>query len=411
MSRIQVRNGAGNIKASIQLPASKSISNRLLMIKALCSESFEIENLSQSDDTRVLQDCIENLDKVELFDVNDAATPFRFLTALLAIMPNSYTLTGSKQLMKRPVSNLVNALNKLGADITYAAKKYHPPLIIKGAKFSSRIVTIDAGISSQFISALLLIAPALPKGIILKLSGNIASKPYINMTLKMMEYFGVNYVWEQNKITIEKQEYKPRKFVVEADWSAAVFWYQIVALSKNTEIELIGLKQYSLQGDASVAGLFDKLGVRTSFLPDSVLLTKKETPAVVLIKDFFHTPDLFPPAVSTCAGLNIPFRFTGLKNLLIKESDRVLSMVTELAKFGYYFNYDKDADVLVYDGNKGAFPDADINCNSYNDHRIAMSLAPMSLLNCTVNLTDSECISKSYPDYYNDLSKAGFSIK
>jgi len=411
MSGIKVQNSTGIIKISPDLPASKSISNRLLLIRALCKENIEIENLSTADDTVILQKCTENLYQEEVFDVNDAGTAFRFLTALFAITPGVRTLTGSKRMQKRPVGDLVKALQKMGADITFTAKKNYPPLRINGKKFSENKVSINAGISSQFISALLLIAPELPNGLQLKLSGEIASEPYINMTLKVMEQFGITHKWKHNQIIIEKQPYIPGNFEMEADWSAAAFWYQIVALSKNAEVELPGLKQESLQGDAIVAQIFDKLGVRTSYLSDSVLLTKKETSCVVLSYDFLSTPDLFPAVMATCAGLNIPFRFTGLKNLAIKESDRDLAMINELAKFGYYFNYEKEEGSLVYDGNRGNYPDKEINCNSYNDHRIAMSLAPMSLLHFKIDMEGHECVSKSYPGYFEDLKKAGFSIE
>ncbi|MEI6851637.1 MAG: 3-phosphoshikimate 1-carboxyvinyltransferase [Bacteroidota bacterium] len=410
MSGIQIRMGSTGIKTSVDLPASKSISNRLLLIKALCKESFTIDNLSLSDDTLILQRCIENLTEEEVFDVGDAGTAFRFLTALFAITPGKRTLTGSKRMLKRPVGDLVKALNKLGADISYAAKNNHPPLIINGAILSGSKTTIRAGISSQFISALLLIAPQLPQGLQLKLLGDIASKPYISMTLKMMEHFGVSSLWKWKTIEVAKQAFQPRNFVVEADWSAAAFWYQMVAFSKVAEVELKGLSRNSLQGDAIVADIYDKLGVKTSYLDDSVLLSRKESQSMVITHDFFLTPDLFPPVMATCAGLKIPFRFTGLQNLVIKESDRVSAMISELAKFGYYFNYDKQESSLVYDGNKGSFDDAEVVCDSHNDHRIAMSLAPMAMIHCRVNLNDSECVSKSYPSYFDDLKKAGFRI-
>jgi 3-phosphoshikimate 1-carboxyvinyltransferase len=411
MSVVHIRSHSGNCKAEIHLPASKSISNRLMLIKALCKEEFEIENISHSDDTRILRRCIENISEDEVFDVSDAGTAFRFLTALFAITPGTRKLTGSKQMLKRPMGILVLALRRLGADITVVGKKNHPPLIITGTELTKRITTINASMSSQFVSALLLIAPTLPKGLKIKLTGSIASKPYISMTLNMMEHFGVTYQWKENTITIMKQSYQPRKFTVEADWSAAAFWYQIVALSRHAEVELLGLTQDYIQGDKAIADIFDKLGVKTSFLANSVLLTKKEMHGVVLTNDFFLTPDLFPPVMAGCVGLNIPFHLTGLQNLVIKESDRVMAMITELAKFGYYFDYDKGEGSLVYDGNKGKLSDEVVICDSHVDHRIAMSLAPMALIHGKVDLTNSECVSKSYPAYFGDLIKAGFSIE
>jgi 3-phosphoshikimate 1-carboxyvinyltransferase len=210
MSVVTIRSHSGNCKAEISLPASKSISNRLMLIKALCHEDLEIENLSTSDDTRILTQCLEDIYSEEVFDVGDAGTAFRFLTAMFAITPGTRTLTGSKQMMKRPVGDLVKALKALGADITYTDNKNHPPLIIKGRELTKRKSDIRASISSQYISALLLIAPRLPQGLELKMAGNVASKPYITMTLKMMEHFGIRYRWKWKTITIEKQLYRPK---------------------------------------------------------------------------------------------------------------------------------------------------------------------------------------------------------
>ena len=410
MSGIQIRMGSTGIKASVDLPASKSISNRLLLIKALCRDNFTIKNLSVSDDTLILKQCIKKLAKAEVFDVGDAGTAFRFLTALFAITPGKRLLIGSERMSKRPVLEMVKALRALGAKIRYTETKGFPPLLITGTKFKYYDTTVKASISSQYISSLLLIGPCLNNGLVLTLEGEIASRPYIDMTLKLMESFGVKSRWENNIITIAKQDYQPHNYVVQDDWSAAAFWYQIVAFSEVASVELSGLPKDNLQGDAIVADIYDKLGVKTSYLADSILLTRKENRAMVLTNDFFLTPDLFPPVMATCAGLKIPFRFTGLQNLVIKESDRVLAMITELAKFGYYFNYDKQEGSLVYDGNKGNYDDAEVVCDSHNDHRIAMSLAPMAMIHCRVNLNDSECVSKSYPAYFDDLQKAGFKV-
>lgn len=397
-------------KAIIDLPASKSISNRLLIIKALCPDNFTIENLSVADDTVVLKQCIENITRQKEFNTGDGGTPFRFLTALFAITPGTRMLTGSERMMKRPVSVLVNALNELGANISYANKTFRPPLIIKGTKLTKHKITIAADVSSQFISALLLIAPHLPKGLLVKLMSPIASEPYINMTLKLMEQFGINYTREGKHIQISRQAYCGRNYVVEADWSAAAFWYQIVALSRSAEVELRGTMQDSLQGDVAVAPIFDKLGVKTSYLGNSTLLTKKELSAVAVTYDFFTTPDLFPPVMATCVAMNLPFHFTGLQNLIVKESDRVFSMISEMAKFGYYFDYNKAEGSLVYDGNPGTEAETPLVCDTHQDHRIAMALAPFSLISKGVSLNETACVSKSYPSYFTDLKKAGFLI-
>jgi 3-phosphoshikimate 1-carboxyvinyltransferase len=412
MQSTTVSSGPESVTASVGLPASKSISNRLLLIKALCDQNIEIENLSQSNDTVVLQSCIDNMLEAEIFDVNDTGTAFRFLTALFAITPGKRTITGSARMKQRPVGDLVKSLIDSGADISYANQEGYPPLIIRGTSLANQKVSMNAGISSQFISALLLIAPTLQNGLELTLDGNVASKPYIEMTLKLMKHFGIQYQWDQNIIKVEKQLYHAKAYKVEADWSAASFWCLIAALSKNTHIELMGLTKDSLQGDSIVAEIFEKLGVHSSFQQNSVLLTKneKDLPKEFTF-DFFHYPDLFPPVMAACAGLNIPFHFTGLQNLKIKESDRVASMIEELEKFGFTFDYSSESGLLTFKGDKGkSLEIKEIRCNSHNDHRIAMSLAPLSLLNVPVTIEDSDCVAKSYPSYFSDLITAGFKI-
>ena len=225
-----------------------------------------------------------------------------------------------------------------------------------------------------------------------------------------MHQFGIEYSWKENIIKIEKQNYIPLDFKVEPDWSAASFWYLIVALSGNAMVELSGLKRNSLQGDAVVAEIFEPLGVRTTFNNDSVILTKKDVSCKELLVDFFNTPDLFPPVMSACAGLQIPFRFTGLQNLKIKESDRIKAMITELMKFGYHFTYEQESGVLKFQEFKGFDGETEIICNPHNDHRIAMSIAPLAFLHHSVLITDSDCVSKSYPNYFTDLKSAGFNI-
>lgn len=398
-----------NIKANVSLPASKSISNRLLIIKHLCRDGFHIQNLSDSDDTKTLEACLQNIGHHDVFNAGDAGTPLRFLTALFSITPGTRILKGSERMHERPVGPLVEALKSLGAKITYLEKKGYPPLSITGKNIRGGKISVDAGISSQFISAILLIAPILPEGIIVKLRNNIASVSYIRMTLELMKHSGIESEWSNNIIKIKSQSYVNKNYIVEPDWSAAAFWYVFAALAEEAEIELSGLSKDSLQGDLYAAEIFGKLGVKTTFLPNSVMLTKKCVITDLLDIDFFETPDLLPAVLTAAAALKFPFHFSGLCNLSIKESNRVDAMLTELGKFGYRFRFVNNDELFFEDFT--VTPEKEIICDSHNDHRIVMSLAPLALTGKTVIIKNAACISKSYPGYFKELKNAGFSVE
>lgn len=407
MQNVRINIGPQKIETRVSLPASKSLSNRLLIIRALCDDGFAIENLSDADDTKILEQCLQQIHEYRIFSVQDAGTALRFLTAVFAITHGNRLLTGTPRLLERPVGPLVDALNRLGAKIHYFDKKGFPPLVINGSEIRGGKVAVDAGISSQFVSALLLIAPALPEGLEISLKNAVASAPYIRMTLGLMNYFGVVTAWNDDLIKIEPQKYKAKDIFVEADWSAAAFWYEIAALAEDAEIELIGLNEHSLQGDAVVADVFSKLGVQTTLLPDAIKLTKCPVESGLQEFDFFENPDMFPAVIATCVGSGISCRFTGLQNLAIKESDRVTAMLTELEKFGYRFRRDVDGS-LMSENSKQIKISQIINCNSYNDHRIAMALSPLSLKGFTLNIDNASCVAKSYPSYFEDIKNAGF---
>lgn len=407
MQNVQISIGSKKIKTHVSLPASKSLSNRLLIIRALCDDGFTIENLADADDTKILEQCLQKIHEYRIFSVQDAGTALRFLTAVFAITHGNRLLTGTPRLLERPVGPLVDALNRLGAKIHYFDKKGFPPLVINGSEIRGGKVAVDAGMSSQFVSALLLIAPALPEGLEISLKNAVASAPYIRMTLGLMNYFGVVSTWNDDLIKIEPQKYKAKNIFVEADWSAAAFWYEMAALAEDAEIELIGLNEHSLQGDAAMAGVFSKLGVQTTVLPGSIKLTKCPVESGLQEFDFFENPDLFPAIITTCAASCISCRFTGLQNLVIKESDRVTSMLTELEKFGYHFRWEVDGG-LISENCNGQKITQTVSCNSYNDHRIAMALSPLSLKGFTLNIDNASCIAKSYPSYFEDIKNAGF---
>ena len=372
------------VVCEITLPSSKSISNRLLIIQALCKENFTIENLSNSDDAKVLKKALNSTEKT--IDIGAAGTSFRFLTAYLATLNNQeFLLTGSERMKQRPIKKLVNVLINMGAEIEYLEQYGFPPLKIKGQKLKGNNITIDASVSSQFISAILLIAPTLTNGISLTITGDIVSKPYIKMTLSLMQEFGISHTWVGNEIEIKSQKYIAKNFCVEADWSAASFWFEIAALSKKCNIKLNGLQQNSIQGDIEVIALFNNLGVATTLENNSFILTKKESCNIPTTIDLINTPDLYQPLKCTLHALGLSPKINGLTTLKNKETDRVVAVETELEKL----NTSKIIE-------------------TYDDHRMAMSFAPLSLKYGNLEITNGDVISKSYPNFWKDLEKGSF---
>lgn len=395
------------LRASVQLPASKSISNRALILNALSYSPYDIQNLSDCDDTEVMVRAL-NSDSRD-FDIKAAGTAMRFLTAFLSKIVGEWTITGTERMKNRPIKLLVDALNSLGARIEYMEKEGYPPLRIFGSALQGGEISLAGGVSSQYISALLMIAPLMEKGLTLHLEGNIISRPYINLTLQLMEQFGVKATWNGQTIKILPQEYKPIRFTVESDWSAASYWYAIMALLKNAEIELLGLFKNSLQGDAAGAKLFAQLGVGTAFTDRGVVLKYNGNAVKKLIYNFVNEPDLAQTFVVTCVLLNIPFRFTGLQSLKIKETDRIEALKTELRKLGYLLTDSNDS-ILEWNGER-CEPEADPIIATYEDHRMAMAFAPAALvLPQGLKVADPEVVTKSYPAYWEDLRKAGFAL-
>ena len=395
------------LRASVQLPASKSISNRALILNALSYSPYDIQNLSDCDDTEVMVKAL-NSDSRD-FDIKAAGTAMRFLTAFLSKIVGEWTITGTERMKNRPIKLLVDALNSLGARIEYIEKEGYPPLRIFGSALQGGEISLAGGVSSQYISALLMIAPLMEKGLTLHLEGNIISRPYINLTLQLMEQFGVKAIWNGQTIKILPQEYKPIRFTVESDWSAASYWYSIMALSKNAEIELLGLFKNSLQGDAAGAKLFAQLGVGTTFTDRGVVLKYNGNAVKKLIYNFVNEPYLAQTFVVTCVLLNIPFRFTGLQSLKIKETDRIEALKTELRKLGYLLTDSNDS-ILEWNGER-CEPEADPIIATYEDHRMAMAFAPAALvLPKGLKVADPEVVTKSYPAYWEDLRKAGFAL-
>ena len=375
------------VECEIDLPASKSISNRLLIIQALCKQEFATTNLSDSLDTKSLQRALKAT--ATTIDVGAAGTSFRFLTAYLStLVGNRFILTGSNRMKERPIKELVNVLLELGVEIKYLEKLGFPPLEIIGTNIKENKVSIDGKISSQFISALLLIAPSLKNGIELTISGEIVSKPYIIMTLKLMKKFGIFHTWQEDTIKIKPQKYSPKDYDIEADWSAASFWYEIAALSSNCNIRLNGLTENSIQGDQKVTDLFENLGVQTIFKNGSIILTKKEENVISKEVNLINTPDLYQPFKCTLFSKNLTTKFLGLQTLKNKETNRIKAVEKELLKL----NTTK-------------------KITTYKDHRMAMSFAPLCLKYDTLQINDVDVVNKSYPNFWNDFKKGGFIIK
>lgn len=397
------------VNSNIILPSSKSISNRVLIINALGEGKIAPSNLSDCDDTKVMINALDNPD-APIIDIKAAGTAMRFLTAYLAVTPNSSKIiTGTERMQNRPISILVDALRDLGAEIQYANKEGFPPLKITGKIINNSTLTINGNTSSQYISALLMIGAVLPNGLRVKLQGEIISKPYINLTIELMKYYGATVSWEDdNTINVSHSPYISRTFYVESDWSAASYWYEIVSLANQAEVKLPLLFMKSYQGDSKVADIFNNLGVETIYKEKEIILRKSENIIDRLDYDFKEQPDLAQTFAVTCSLLNIPFCFTGLQSLKIKETDRIKALITEMKKLGYVIK-EKDDSVLFWDGERCCATNEAID--TYEDHRMALAFAPASLKIKDIRINQPEVVTKSYPHYWEDLKKAGFIIE
>lgn len=394
--------------ASVALPSSKSISNRVLIINALADGSHVPQNLSDCDDTRVMIKALKSSD--EVIDIMAAGTAMRFLTAYLSVTGGCRLITGTQRMRQRPIRILVDALRHLGAKIEYAGEEGFPPLRITGTKLRGGEITVAGNVSSQYISALLMIAPYLENGLTLKLEGEIVSRPYINLTLQLMRDFGAKALWTaEDVITVSPVHYTSVPFTVESDWSAASYWYQMVALSKKAEVELSGLFECSYQGDSEVKEIFRLLGVDTRFTDKGVVLAKAFPKTTFLEYDFVNQPDLAQTFVVTCALSGIPFRFTGLQSLKIKETDRIAALINEMGKLGYIIR-EQDNSVLYWEGEYAAPMQVPV-IDTYEDHRMALAFAPASLVVPEIVINNPQVVSKSYPGYWDDLKETGFVIK
>jgi 3-phosphoshikimate 1-carboxyvinyltransferase len=404
-----ISNKQKKISSSIELPASKSISNRILIINALCSNPFPTGNLSDSDDTQVLKKALFSNDKK--IDIGHAGTAMRFLTAFLSMIPGEWEVTGSERMKQRPIKILVDALNQLGAKIIYLEKEGYPPLKIYGSHLKGQIIELNGSVSSQYISALLMIAPAVENGLTLKITGNITSSSYIKLTLSIMSTFGIKYEWSRNKIIVPEQKYLPFKFKMEGDWSSASYWYQILAMATKGEIFIKNLNLNSIQGDARITEWFELFGITSTQKKHGVLISKsKEIKPDNLQLDFIENPDIAQTMSCLCVAKKIPFHFYGLKTLKIKETDRIYALKNELLKFGAKLNEPVTGE-LEWNGTSTPLPTEHTPViKTYNDHRMALSFAPLALAGKKIIIDNPTVVAKSYPLFWKDLQKAGFKI-
>ena len=393
-------------RGKLNITGSKSETNRLLLLQAFIP-GFKIKNKSNSEDSNLMSAALRS--KAEIINVNHAGTAMRFLTAYFSqIDGREIIITGSKRMQERPIKILVDALNSIGADISYEKKNGFPPLRIKGKKLEGGLITLPANISSQFISALIMLGPFVENGIKLKLTGEITSRAYIKMTLLLLERFGIKTKFEGQTIKVEFNN-SPKKIdqIVESDWSSASYIFSIVALSKESEISLKTFKPKSLQGDSVIQKIYKKLGVSSFFKGNDLLLKKVNSKLPKKIYyDLSNSPDIAQTITVTCFGLGIECELVGLHTLKFKETDRLFALYTELKKLG--------ANVIVTDKSLYLSSNSSYvnNCSiaTYDDHRMAMAFAPLSL-KIPLSIQNPSVVSKSYPDFWNDLIQLNFDVK
>lgn len=404
MHRILVKKQSGGIKEKIRLASSKSESNRALIINALSGFGGELQNLSSARDTQTMIRLLKSEDAVA--DVLDAGTTMRFLTAYFAITNQAKTMTGTPRMCERPIGILVDALKTIGCEIEYLGIEGYPPTQLKGfTNQKADEISIRGDVSSQYISALLMISPLLPNGLTINLLGEIGSIPYITMTIKQMEAFGVKVSadWDAKKLSVEPQTYKPTSYKIESDWSGASYWYSIVALAENddVEIELLGLKENSLQGDSVIVNIMSELGVKSTFTADGVLLQKIKA-SDTFEWDFTDCPDLAQTVAVVLVAKKIKGIFTGLESLKIKETDRVVALQNELAKIGG--TLEEVEAKTRYEVNSGESWTETPTFETYDDHRMAMAFAPLAMISDVI-IEEPGVVAKSYPSYWEDLGK------
>ena len=411
MKSIVISHPSKKIDTKIELTGSKSESNRALILQALSKGQVSVSNLSAATDTQTLQQILKTQLQIPNSELNvgPAGTAMRFLAAFLSLQAGEFVLTGTKRMQERPIGILVDALRTLGTPIEYTENEGFPPLQIKGPLVQkTNKISIQGNISSQYISALLLIAPSLPQGLTLQIEGELTSKPYVEMTLAMLAQAGIKHEWTDKIIRIEKQDFSSSIITIEPDWSAASYWYANAALAREAELFLPNLQIYSLQGDSKITELMANFGISSQFKNGGVALLKDGRKPIRKIFDLKDCPDLAQTLIVCCAAIGHDATFTGLETLKIKETNRIKALQTELAKLGVRL-IEKN---LTYklDCSERVLPEK-IQIETYDDHRMAMAFAPLALIIDEVEIQDPEVVNKSYPDFWKHLQQAGFEIK
>ncbi|HAW18718.1 MAG TPA: 3-phosphoshikimate 1-carboxyvinyltransferase [Flavobacteriales bacterium] len=397
--KFTLRTKSKSLKGNIILPASKSISNRVLIIQALTKTPFNINNLSTADDTVIMQKALDRNDMIT--DVGPAGTAMRFLTAYYAGQPGEKVLTGSERMKQRPISILVDALRSLGARITYLENEGFPPLHIEGRRLNGGHVKVAGNVSSQFITALLLIAPTLPQPLHIDIEGDPLSRPYIGMTKSLMESCGAQLSFEGNQIVVQPGRYRSKAYTVEQDWSSAAFWMSFATLARKVNFTLLGLTENSIQGDRAATAIFEKLGLKFQFNETGLGITKSEEIQDSTEWNFRNHPDLVQPAVISAGAQGLKFSFHGLDNLRLKESDRIFALQSELKKAGIESEVNDHTLTLV--GNKPATECEEFDAHS--DHRMVMSVAALSMIYPVIKIHDPMVVAKSYPEFWKEVEK------
>ncbi len=408
MSNLRIKHPTKHLTGNITLPASKSICNRVLILKKVLGIHTSIQNIATADDSVIMQHALQQT--TGTVDVKNAGTCMRFLTAYYATTPNvDVILHGSERMHNRPIGALVDALTTLGADIDYIDKPGFAPLHIKGKKLHGGAVTIDASVSSQFVSALMLVAPNFKNGLSIRLGKNTVSKPYITLTADLLKQFGID-VTVQDDVVIKPYQTQtaPDTFLIEPDWSAAAFWYQLLALAKEGNITLNKLTPNSAQGDAVIAHYMERFGISTQFNKQGAVLTKNNNYLEKAYYDMLNYPDMVPAMAVLMCALNIPCTFINVAHLEAKESKRLTALSTELNKCGFDITHNENELHINAIGEENLIKP--ISFNTYQDHRMAMALAPLALLFDEVVINDGEVVDKSYPHFWDDLRKVGFDI-
>lgn len=398
----------GRVVKEVNLPASKSISNRVLIINSLAGRHSSVSNVAKCDDTDAMVMALANVDSA-VINIGAAGTAMRFLTGYFSVQEGrEVLLDGSERMRHRPIKILVEALRSCGADIEYVGEEGFPPIKIRGRRLSAKSLSIPGNVSSQYISSLLMISPLIDGLERVQLTDAVISRPYIDMTLSLMTQFGVRTYWDGNDILFERGTmYKPVEFVVENDWSAASYWFQIQSLLEDSRITLRGLFADSTQGDSALARLFEYFGVKSNWCGRYLdLRTEQKSREEVLEMNLIETPDLAQTIIVTACLLDRPFHITGLQTLKIKETDRIEALRTQLLKLGYVLTIGDDLS-MSWDGTK-CEPEQEIRIDTFDDHRMAMAFAPAAVKFPGIIINNVEVVSKSYPDYWVHLKNAGF---